>query len=85
MQPHPFYPLAFSSAPHLTTDPTVRERWIRSIRTYQKFDAEAGLIKVCQLHFDPRNIITKGKVNYLQKGSFPTIFPERKTYVNNEI
>lgn len=70
------------SAPHPTIDPATRERWIQNIRTHQKYVAETGLIKICHLHFDPK-CISKGKDrHHLTKGSLPTIFPERKTYVH---
>lgn len=73
------------SAPRFEVDTTARRKWIQNIQAHQEFDSEEyGQIKICELHFDPRKISSGRLRNQLEKGTLPTIFPERKRYVTSD-
>lgn len=60
-----------------------RERWIKSIEKHQQF-IEGGYFYLCELHFDPTEIVRNGKRFRLKNGAFPKNFPYNLTtrYVN---
>lgn len=53
----------------------MRKKWINQIERYQTFDPIPINYPVCSQHFEPSQILRRGKRSTLVKGSVPTIFP----------
>lgn len=51
-----------------------RSRWISTIEQHQPFDYYAHTYFVCSLHFEPSDLVIRGKGKYVVKGRMPSIF-----------
>lgn len=66
----------------IPTTVDVRNRWIEVIESHQQYDYEAQYFNMCELHFERDRIIPNGIGKFtLKKGTLPSIFPEKKRFV----
>lgn len=59
----------------IPSDAKIRQKWIASINSHQKFDHSVGYFIICDLHFKESDFFIVDNERNLKFDSVPTIFP----------
>lgn len=60
-----------------------RSKWIEAIEKVQPFDNIVATYKLCEFHFLPEDIDTRGKRKHILPGRVPSVFSNKKNDPNN--